>query len=54
MGWRATILGVDNRAAARMLVEYLLRLGHRRIAFITGAAGLWTAEERLAAAQERR
>ena len=45
-------LGVDNRAAARMLVEYLLRLGHRRIAFITGAAGLWTAEERLAAAQE--
>lgn len=41
--------GVDNRACARMLTQYLLRLGHRRIAMITGTPGVWTAEERLAA-----
>jgi len=33
-----------------MLTEYLIRLGHRRIAIITGREGLWTAEERLASA----
>jgi LacI family transcriptional regulator len=42
-------IGVDNRACARTLTQYLLRLGHRRIAMITGIAGIWTAEERLAA-----
>jgi LacI family transcriptional regulator len=42
-------VGVDNRACARMLTQYLLRLGHRRIAMITGTPGVWTAEERLAA-----
>lgn len=42
-------IGVDNRAAARTLTQYLLRLGHRRIAMITGPVGLWTSEERLAA-----
>ncbi len=45
-------VGIDNRAAARMLADYLLRLGHRRIACITGEAGLWTAEERLAGARQ--
>ena len=47
-GLARDFIGVDNRAAARMLTQYLLRLGHRRIAMITGMAGLWTAEERLA------
>lgn len=42
-------VGVDNRAATRMLVTYLLRLGHRRIAMICGRQGMWTADERLAA-----
>ena len=41
-------VGVDNRAAARMLTEYLIRLGHRRIAMISGPDGLWTADERVA------
>jgi LacI family transcriptional regulator len=48
-GLARDFLGVDNRAATRMLTQYLLRLGHRRIAMITGTAGMWTAEERLAA-----
>jgi len=48
-GLARDFVGVDNRAAARMLTQYLLRLGHRRIAMITGTAGFWTAEERLAA-----
>jgi LacI family transcriptional regulator len=51
-GLARDFVGVDNRAAARMLTEYLLRLGHRRIAMITGREGLWTSEERLAAFQE--
>jgi LacI family transcriptional regulator len=41
-------VGVDNRAAARLLTEYLIRLGHRRIAMISGRKGLWTADERIA------
>ncbi|MEX0853657.1 MAG: LacI family DNA-binding transcriptional regulator [Bauldia sp.] len=48
-GLARDFVGVDNRAAARMLTDYLLRLGHRRIAMITGRAGTWTSEERLAA-----
>jgi LacI family transcriptional regulator len=48
-GLAVDFVGVDNRAAARMLTQYLLRLGHRRIAMITGTPGVWTAEERLAA-----
>lgn len=48
-GLARDFIGVDNRACARTLTEYLLRLGHRRIAMITGTPGFWTAEERLAA-----
>ena len=48
-GLACDFVGVDNRAAARMLAEYLLRLGHTRIAMITGRAGIWTSEERRAA-----
>jgi LacI family transcriptional regulator len=51
-GLARDFVGVDNRAAARMLADVLIRLGHRRIAVITGRAGLWTAEERLAGAVE--
>jgi LacI family transcriptional regulator len=51
-GLARDFVGVDNRAAAKMLADVLIRLGHRRIAVITGLAGLWTAEERLAGAVE--
>jgi LacI family transcriptional regulator len=38
---------VDNRAAARDATEYLLGLGHRRIAFVEGPPGLHTSIQRL-------
>jgi LacI family transcriptional regulator len=38
---------VDNRAAAREATEHLLELGHRRIAFVEGPAGLHTSTHRL-------
>jgi LacI family transcriptional regulator len=38
---------VDNRAAAREAAEHLLALGHRRIAFVQGPAGLHTSTQRL-------
>ena len=38
---------VDNRAAAREATEHLLSLGHRRIAFVEGPAGLYTSAHRL-------
>jgi LacI family transcriptional regulator len=37
---------VDNRAAAREATEHLLGLGHRRIAFVEGPAGLHTSAHR--------
>lgn len=45
-GLESDFVGVDNRSCARMLTQYLLRLGHRRIAMITGIPGVWTSEER--------
>ena len=38
---------VDNRAAARDATKHLLGLGHRRIAFVEGPAGLHTSAQRL-------
>jgi LacI family transcriptional regulator len=38
---------VDNRAAARDATDHLLALGHRRIAFVEGPAGLHTSAQRL-------
>jgi len=38
---------VDNVAAARVVTDYLVRLGHRRIAMINGRPHLSTADERL-------
>lgn len=43
---------VDNRAVAREVTEYLISLGHRRIAFIEGPAGLFTSAERLRGYEE--
>jgi LacI family transcriptional regulator len=43
---------VDNRAAARDVTEHLLALGHRRIAFVEGPAGLHTSAQRLQGFQE--
>jgi LacI family transcriptional regulator len=37
---------VDNRAAAREVTEFLLALGHRRIAFVRGPEGLHTSTQR--------
>ena len=45
-GLERDYVGFDNRAAMRMLVAYLARLGHERIALITGRVGRWTADER--------
>jgi LacI family transcriptional regulator len=38
---------VDNRAAAYDLTDYVISLGHRRLAFIGGPAGLYTSSQRL-------
>ncbi|SNT28392.1 LacI family DNA-binding transcriptional regulator [Tropicimonas sediminicola] len=39
-------VGLDNRLAVSMLVRHLFGLGHRRIAFIGGETGHWSAVER--------
>ncbi len=46
-GAERDFVGVDSEQAGRVLTEYLLRLGHRRIAFIGGTPGLWSADMRL-------
>jgi LacI family transcriptional regulator len=38
---------VDIRGGARQAVQHLAERGRRRIAFIAGPAGVWTAEEKL-------
>jgi LacI family transcriptional regulator len=43
---------LDNRAAGRMVVEYLIRSGHRRIGIIVGPAGVSISSERLAGYRE--
>jgi LacI family transcriptional regulator len=40
-------VNIDNAGATRDMTEYLVQLGHRRIAYITGPAGLTTSEMRL-------
>ncbi len=45
-------IGIDNRAAAREAVEYLLRIGHRRIAFLAPEEKISTIEDRLAGYQD--
>jgi LacI family transcriptional regulator len=41
-------VGVENEPGSCVLVEHLLRLGHRRVAMITGLPGLSTTDERVA------
>jgi LacI family transcriptional regulator len=43
---------LDNRAASRMVVEYLIRTGHRRIGIVAGRAGVSLSSERLAGYRE--
>jgi LacI family transcriptional regulator len=45
---RAGYVDVDNVSASRMAVEHLIRLGHRRIATITGPPSMAGGEDRLA------
>jgi LacI family transcriptional regulator len=44
---RVGYVDVDNVAAARMAVEHLIRLGHKRIATITGPLSMASGEDRL-------
>ncbi len=46
-GAERDFVGSDNPLTTAILTEHLLQLGHRRIAFISGPAGLFTADERL-------
>lgn len=46
-GARVDTVVMDNRRGARAATEHLIALGHRRIAFIEGLAGLSTTAERL-------
>ena len=46
---RLPVVVVDNRKGARMAVEHLLSLGHRRIAFIAGSHHTGQSGERQAA-----
>lgn len=39
-------VGTDNVLASAMLTEHMIRLGHRRIGYIGGTTGLYTAEKR--------
>jgi LacI family transcriptional regulator len=44
---RVSYVDMDNVAGARMAVEHLIRIGHRRIATITGPLNMTSGEDRL-------
>jgi len=44
---RASYVDVDNVVGARMAVEHLLKLGHERVATITGPLNMFAAQDRL-------
>jgi LacI family transcriptional regulator len=46
------VVNASNRVGARDAINHLLRLGHRRIGFITGTPGVGSAIERLAGYRE--
>ena len=43
---------LDNRMASRLLVEYLIRIGHRRIGIVSGLPNLSLSQDRLAGYRE--
>lgn len=43
---------IDNEMGARLAVEHLIALGHRRIGIVTGLPGITATEERLAGYQQ--
>jgi LacI family transcriptional regulator len=45
-GFAAHCVRVDNTAAAYDITDYLISLGHRRIAWVNGPGGLYTSRER--------
>lgn len=45
-GWDADFVGVENRMAARQVVQHLLALGHARVAFIGGDEIVFTTTTR--------
>lgn len=47
-GWEVDTVRGDSLAGARALVDHLVRLGHRRIAVISGPPGTSTAQDRVA------
>jgi DNA-binding LacI/PurR family transcriptional regulator len=51
-GVDAPFVAADNRRGARSLAEYVVGLGHRRVAVVAGPPGLWTAEQRLSGYRE--
>jgi LacI family transcriptional regulator len=51
-GLERGFVGLDSRLAGRMVTQYLLRLGHREIAFIGGPEGISSADQRLAGFSE--
>jgi LacI family transcriptional regulator, galactose operon repressor len=44
----ASVVRSEHRKGIRMATEYLLDLGHRRIALVTGSVDLWPIRERVA------
>jgi LacI family transcriptional regulator len=48
-GYRGTFMGSDNRTGVHLVVKHLHRLGHRKIAFISGPREFSTGMERLRA-----
>jgi LacI family transcriptional regulator len=46
-GSRLDFVSSDNVLATKMLTDYLIRLGHRRICYLGGQKRLWTANLRL-------
>ncbi len=49
---RVSYVDVDNVGSARMATEHLIRLGHQRIATITGPLNMLSAQDRLAGYKE--
>lgn len=43
---------VDNRAAMRLILEHLVELGHRRVAYVTGDQTFWHTQQRMDAFSE--